>query len=125
MAIIRRIQWLISLSVLACGVALISVLGVTALLVVGVGLIYCALAAWAARMTIVPLSFAAIANGALGWMAWRWWVSSLASAPANAQFQANYLSLELIASSVVLLLIAWYVVAVILKWKQLGRQKWL
>ena len=131
MAIIRSIQWLISLSVLTYGVALLREMGLTALLVVGIGLVYCALAAWAARLTTLPLLVAVIANGALVWMSWRLWTGSLESVAANAEYHghkaayADYLTLDGIASSVVLVLVAGYVGAVILKWKELGRRAWL
>ena len=125
MPLITRIQWLISLSVLAYGVVLLPVMGLTALLVVGVGLIFCALAAWLARMALVPLVVSALANVALGWIAWHWWASSLDRGPANSKFLTLNLSPELIAAPVVLLLVVGYFAVAILKHKQLGRQKWL
>jgi hypothetical protein len=125
MTIIIRIQWLISLSVLAYGVVLLRVMGVTALLVVGVGLIFCALATWSARMAPVPLFISAIANVALCCVTWRLWVSSLDRSPANAKFLMPDVSPELIAAPVVLLFIAGYFAVAMLKHKELGRQKWL
>ena len=119
MAMIRIIQWLISVTVLIYGVALLGVMGVTAVLFVGAGLVYCALAAWAARLTITPLFAAAIANGALAWASWRLWTGSLESVAVNAEFHghtatyADYLTLDGIASSVVLLLLAGYIGAAI------------
>lgn len=131
MAIIRKIQWLISLSVLIYGVALLREMGLTALLLVGVGLIYCALAAWAGKLTILPLLVAAIANSALAWASWRMWMGALESVAVNAEYRghkilyADYLTLDGIASSVVLALVAWYVVALTLHWKELSRRAWL
>ena len=65
MLAIRKIQWLISLSVLIYGVALFGGLGVTAIIFVGVGLVYCALAFWASRLTILPLSTTVVADSML------------------------------------------------------------
>ena len=119
MAMIRTIQWLISVTVLIYGVALLREMGLTALLFVGVGLFYCALAAWAARLTILPLLVAAIANIALAWASWRMWVGELESVAVNAEYRghkatfADYLTLDGIASSVILLLLAGYFGAVI------------
>ncbi len=127
--IIRIIQWLISLSVLIYGIALLREMGLTALLFVGAGIVYCALAAWAARLTILPLFVTAVANSALAWAAWRLWVSSFESVAVNSAYRgykatfADYLTLDGIASSVVLLLLAGYVGTAILNWKDLSRRE--
>ena len=130
MTIIRRLQWLISLSVLIYGVALFGEIGVTAIIFVGAGLGYCALAAGAARLTIIPLLVVLMANAGLGFVSWRMWMGSFKSVIANARYQGHeagyvdFLTLDGIASSIILILLAWYVGAIMLKWKALGRRTW-
>ncbi len=132
MTIIRSIQWLIAWVVVAYGVALFGHLGVTAILFVGAGLGYCALAAWAGRLTIVPLLLAWIANAWLGFVSWRTSIISLESVIANTRYskgrEAGYLdfiTLDGVAAFIILVLLAGYLSAVILQWKELSRRPWL
>ena len=131
MLAIRKIQWLISLSVLIYGVALFGGLGVTAIIFVGVGLVYCALAFWASRLTILPLSTTVVADSMLAQVSWRLLVSTLESVPVNARFQGrevgfvDYLNLDGVASVIVLALVGLYIVVITLKLKELRKQNWL
>lgn len=129
-AIIGRLQWLISLTVLVYGVALFGGLGVTAIFFVGIGLSYCLLAAWASRLTLLPALVALLADCPLVLFSWRLLTGSFESVPLNAAYQGrevhylDYLALDSVASFIILVLVTLYIMAVVLKWKALSRRAW-
>jgi len=118
MTAIGRIQWLISFAVLGYGIALISGLGVTAILFVGIGVVFCGLAAWASTMRPVPLAVAFFVNCLLAYASIRLLFLSVESVIVNAKYRQadisvlNYFTIELVMSSVLIVLFALYAVSV-------------
>ena len=118
---INKTQWWISIAVLVYGFALLPVAGSIALFFIGVGLLYCAVAAIAARGSLLPILLAWVANGLLAAVCWRMVAHLFTLEPRSNPYGQSmqwydHLSIDNIAAIVILVLIAVYALTLARNW---------
>ena len=118
---INKTQWWISIAVLVYGFALLPVAGSIALFFIGVGLLYCAVAAIAARGSLLPILLAWLANGLLAAVCWRMVAYLFTLEPRSNPYGQpmqwyDHLSIDNIAAVVILVLIAVYALTLARNW---------
>ncbi len=121
---INKAQWRISIAVLVYGFALLPVAGSIAIFVIGIGLLYCAVAAIAARGALLPLVLAWVANGLLAAVCWRMIAHLFTLEPRNNPYGQpiqwyEHLSIDNVAAVFILVLIAVYVATLARNWKHI------
>jgi NADH:ubiquinone oxidoreductase subunit 5 (subunit L)/multisubunit Na+/H+ antiporter MnhA subunit len=119
---IHKVQWRISIAVLVYGSALLPVAGSIAVFFIGIGLLYCAVAAIAARGALLPLVVAWVANGLLAVVCWRMIAHLFTLEPRNNPYGQpmqwyDHLSIDSIAAVAILVLISVYAVTLARDWK--------
>jgi hypothetical protein len=124
---INKTQWWISIAVLVYGFALFFVAGSIAIFFIGIGLLYCAVAAIAARGSLLSLVIAWVANGLLAAVCSLMISQLFMLEPRDNPYGQpilwyDRLSIDHIAAVVILALIMVYLVVLTRNWKHIQEQ---
>jgi hypothetical protein len=131
MRMMGAIQWAISGAVLLFGIGLFGPMGTTAILYIGLGLLYCLVARVAMRGTILTVLISVLVDCLLAFASFKLLQNGLKAVPLNASMQglsprpADYVTLDTSAATVVLLLLLVYLAALVLNLRQVVRNGWL